>query len=68
MSLETILHWVKAIEHQRMKRWLAYTAVLWLALWMLYWGLNLHHPSEAKLLEEEPDVIEAFAELYPVSP
>ena len=51
-----------------MKRWLAYTAALWLALWVLYWGLNLLHPSEAKLLEEEPDVIEAFAELYPVSP
>ncbi len=51
-----------------MKRWLAYTAVLWLALWMLYWGLNLHHPSETLLLEEQLEVIEAFAELYPIAP
>lgn len=68
MSLEAILYRVKAIEHHRMKRWLAYTAALWLALWMLYWGLNLHDPSETLLLEDQLEVIEAFAELYPLAP
>ncbi len=48
MSLEAILHRVKAIEHQRMKRWIIYTAVLWLTLWMLHWGLNLHYPRRLR--------------------
>ena len=68
MSLEAILHRVKAIEHQRMKRWIIYTAVLWLTLCMLHWGLNLHYPPETTPLEEQAEVIEAFAELYPITP
>ena len=68
MSLEAILHRVKVIEHQRMKRWIIYTAVLWLTLWMLHWGLNLHYPPETTPLEEQAEVIEAFAELYPITP
>jgi len=35
---------------------------------MLHWGLNLHRPPETTPLEEQAEVIEAFAELYPITP
>lgn len=66
MSLDAILHRVAVIERRRIWRWIGYMSILWLSLWVIYWGIGMHRQPDGAPLEEEPEAVEAFAEIYPI--
>ena len=66
MSLEAILHRIRAAETQRLWRWIAYMIILWLGLWTIHWGLHMRHRPDEVPLEEGKETIEAFAQMYPL--
>ncbi len=66
MSLEAILHRIRAAETRRLWRWIAYMIVLWLSLWTIQWSLQMQHRPDEVPLEEDIEAVEAFAQMYPL--
>jgi len=66
MSLEAILSRVKVVERRRVWRWIGYVVGFWVGMWGISWMVSLLHLSESMSLEEQAEVVEAFAEIYPI--
>jgi hypothetical protein len=66
MSLEAILSRVKAVERRRVWQWIGYIVGFWVGMWGIFWMVTLLHLAEKGSLEEQGEVVEAFAEIYPI--